>query len=386
MDALDRSLLEPLTRRPLLLPPNRVHRLWRGGAVLDRFQGRPAPADGDTPEEWIASTTVSRLPGRPADEGLSQVELSGGRRVPLAALMRAFPEAMLGAAHAARFGAQPGMLCKLLDSAMRLFIQAHPDQAFARRHLGSPFGKSEAWIILATRPAVDELPYILLGFRDGVTEADFRRAVRDQDTRALVQSLNRVPVHPGEVYLLDAGTPHALGPGVFLVEIQEPTDLVVNVEYRLFGRTEEQAFMGLGFDLAMRCFDYGAVGQAFVERHRLAPRVLDAVPEAEEAVLIGPEDSPHFSAARLAVHGQVEDRDAGRPYVGIVTAGDGAILGDKGSAAIRAGTTFFVPAASQHRCYRGEVTLIKCFPPGPEGPGDGERARRPPAGPRPRGS
>lgn len=368
MDRSDYAMLEPLTRQPVLLPPNRVFRLWRGGAVLDRFQGRPDAEDGNTPEEWVASTTVSRLPGRPPEEGLSRIQLPDGRRLPLKTLIEAFPEAMLGRAHVARFGRELGVLCKLLDSAMRLFIQAHPDRAFARRHLGSDVGKTESWIVLATRTMAGEEPYILLGFKEGVTEADFRRATRAQDTGAQVEALNKVDVRPGEVYLLEAGTPHALGPGVFLVEIQEPSDLVVNVEYRLFARTEEQAFMGLGFDLAMTCFNHQAVGQAFVDAHRLIPRAVSDQPEAREEVLIGPEDTSYFGASRLTLHGSLSDRDRGRCYVGIVIAGEGAIEGDGAPIALRAGTTFFMPAASQHRSFRATaspLTLVKCFPPRP---------------------
>jgi mannose-6-phosphate isomerase len=367
MASAERALLE-LTRQPLLLPPNRVYRLWRGGAVLDRFQGRADPQDGSTPEEWVASTTVSRLPDRPPDEGLSQVRLPDGGRLPLKTLIETFPEAMLGQAHVARFGAELGVLCKLLDSAMRHFIQAHPDRAFARRHLGSAFGKTEAWIILSTRVIEGEEPYILFGFRDGVTEAEFHRLVREQDSAGLGALVNRVPVAAGEVYLLEAGTPHALGPGVFLVEIQEPTDFVVNAEHRRFGRTEAQAFMGLPFEVAMRCFSYEAAGEAFVRRQRRAPRLLDGSADGREEELIGPGDTPHFGAARLTVRGALADRDRGRCYAGIVVEGGGSLEGESISVPLRAGATFFVPAASRHTTYRASaapLTVIKCFPPRP---------------------
>jgi mannose-6-phosphate isomerase len=294
------------------------------------------------------------------------VELPDGRGLPLASLIQAFPDAMLGAAHVSRHGPVLGVLCKLLDSAMRLFIQAHPDRSFARRHLGSAFGKTESWIVVSTRSIAGEEPYILFGFKSGVTEADFRQAARAQDTAALVDALNRVRVGPGDVWLLTGGTPHALGPGVFLVEIQEPTDLVVNVEHRLFGRTEEQAYMGLGFDAAMRCFNYEAAGQAFLDAHRLTPRSLTDQPDAREEVLIGPDHTPYFGASRLTVTGTTGDRDRGRCYIGIVLSGRGTIEGAAAPAHIAAGTTFFIPAASEHRAYRataGPLTIIKCFPP-----------------------
>jgi mannose-6-phosphate isomerase len=361
------AALEPLTRRPLLLVPNRVYRLWQGGAVLDRFQGKPHGEDGHYPEEWIGSTAVSRLPGRPPDEGLSRISLPDGGAIGLKTLIEAFPEAMLGAPHVARHGTELAVLCKLLDSSMRLFIQAHPDAAFARRHLSSTFGKTESWIILATRPIAGEEPYILFGFREGVTEAEFRRITRVQDLPAMVEALNRIPVRPGEVYLVEAGTPHALGPGVLLVEIQEPTDLVINAEHEGTGRTEAQAFLNLGLDLAMSCFNYQAVGLDFVIRRRLAPRLLADDSQATEERLIGPEDTPSFGAARLTVRGCIRDRDRGRCYAGVVTAGRGAIETAAGPIPLQVGSTLFVPAASTHEAYRAApgqpLTVIKCFPP-----------------------
>ena len=370
MAAPSPASLASLTRRPLPLARNRVYRLWRGGALLDRMQGQPDPADRNVPEEWVGSTTVSRLPGRPSDEGLSRIALPDGGAVVLKELIEAFPEAMLGGAHVAHLGAELGVLCKLLDSAARLPVQSHPSAAFAKRHLGSDFGKTEASLILATRPIDGVTPYMLLGFKDGVTEAEFRRIVQAQDIPAQIGTLNRIEVKPGDVYLVGPGMPHALGPGVFMIEVQEPTDLVVNTEYTFCGiqRTETQVFMGLGFDLGMSCFNYQAAGMAYVARHKLGSRILRDDPTGSEEVLIGPEHTRCFGMARLTVRDRIPERDRGRCYVGIVIEGRGALLGPGGDMPVEAGTTFFVPAASEQEAFRAEsqgpLVVIKCFPPG----------------------
>ena len=361
--------LTPLTRQPLPLLRNRVYRVWKGGALLDRFQCQPDPADRNVPEEWVGSTTVSRLPGRPADEGLSRVGLPDGASVVLKDLIAAFPEAMLGEAHAARLGPDLGVLCKLLDSAMRLPIQCHPDAAFARRHLGSNYGKTEAWLILATRSVEGVSPYMLFGFREGVKEAEFRRAVRAQDIPAQIASLNRLEVEPGDIYLVNAGTPHALGPGIFLIEIQEPTDLVVITEHVFCGlkRTEAQCYLNLGFDLGMRCFNYQATGEAYVSRHRLTPRTLRDDPAGLEESLIGREHTPCFGMDRVTVRGRLSDRDRGRCYIGIVVEGRGRLTGPGCDLPLRSGEAFFVPAASEHAAFEAAagqaLRLVKCFPP-----------------------
>ena len=354
--------LAPLARQPLPLARNRVYRLWRGGALLDRLQGQPDPADRNVPEEWVGSTTVSNLPGRPPDEGLSRIPLPGGSTVVLKDLIDAFPEAMLGAAHVAHMDAELGVLCKLLDSAERLAIQCHPSAAFVKRHLGSDFGKTEASLILATRSVDGVTPYMLLGFKDGVTEAEFRRMVRAQDIPAQRGALNRIEVQPGEVYLITPGMPHALGPGVFMIEVQEPTDLVVNTEYTYCGvqRMEAQCFMGLGFDLAMSCFDYEGTGMAYVARHRPVSRILEDGPAGSEEVLIGPEHTPCFGMARLTVRDRIPDRDRGQCYVGIVIEGRGRLCCPAGDTPLQAGTTCFIHSSlspAEVTRYARQITL-----------------------------
>jgi mannose-6-phosphate isomerase len=357
-----------LTRQPLRLARNRVYRTYRGGALLDRWQGVAQPTDGYFPEEWVGSTTVSRLPGRPKNEGLSQVLLPDGSTPVLKQLIEQDPEGMLGAAHVARHGTDLAVLCKILDSAMRLAIQVHPDRAFAKQHCHSGFGKTESWIILATRRVGGEAPFILFGFREGVTEDGFQRLVRAQDIPGQVAALNRIEVQPGEVYLVTAGTPHAIGPGVFMIEVQEPTDLVINTEYTVgeIRRTEAQCMMGLPFELGMQCFDYRATGPDHVRRCTLAPRLISEDGAGREDCLIGPEDTPCFEVGRLVATGAVADRDRGRCYVGIVTEGKGSIEGPAGAIALEPGTTLFVPAASEHTGYRAApdtpLSLVKCFP------------------------
>jgi mannose-6-phosphate isomerase len=369
--------MERLTQQPLLLAPNRVFRSYTGGALLEALQGEAHPKDAHFPEEWVGSTTATRLSGRPRDEGLSRVAAAGERHVLLKTLTETFPDAMLGAAHVAQYGRNLGVLCKLLDAATRLSIQTHPTRAFARQHLRSDFGKTESWIIIGTREIGGEAPYILLGFRDGVTEADFRRITELQDTQAQVGALNRIAVHPGDVYLVPAGVPHAIGAGVFMIEVQEPTDFTVNIEFNYGGvqRTEAQCFLGLGFDLGMRCFDYGTGGLLCVRQNTLIPRTVRQDAQSHEEILIGPEHTTYFGASRLVIRGTAADRYHGECYIGIVIQGCGQILPSASEPLpLRPGSAFFVPAASRHEAIQADpnrpLTLIRCFPPGnlSEGP------------------
>ena len=128
-----------------------------------------------------------------------------------------------------------GVLVKLLDPAERLPVHAHPTRAFARQHLDSFFGKTEAWIILATRATADgPAPALRLGFRRDVAPEELRAWIDEERSEALLDAMHEVPARAGDAWLVPAGTPHAIGAGVFIAEVQEPTDFSIVAETRGF--------------------------------------------------------------------------------------------------------------------------------------------------------
>src|SRR4051794_10795678 len=126
--------------RPVALPPNPVRRFYEGGAGIAALRGEPFSGDR-VPEDWVGSTTEAF--GEP---GVGPSNFADGTS--LRDAIAADPEAWLGGAHVARWGADPILLVKLLDAGARLPVHAHPDGPFARRHLGTRFGKTEAWIVI----------------------------------------------------------------------------------------------------------------------------------------------------------------------------------------------------------------------------------------------
>ena len=73
----------------------------------------------------------------------------------------------------------------------------------------------------------------------------------------MLAAMNRFAVEPGDVVYVPAGLPHAIGPGVMLTELQEPTSFSVLAEHVTFGLDDDQATLGLGWDVAIDCFDLG---------------------------------------------------------------------------------------------------------------------------------
>ena len=98
----------------VLLPPNRVWRSYAGGGTLDALAGRTA-ADANCPEDGIASTTCAINAGREhLREGQSTVTLEGAPH-DFTTLLASDPDYFLGAAHTAKFGAQPHLLVAIQE-------------------------------------------------------------------------------------------------------------------------------------------------------------------------------------------------------------------------------------------------------------------------------
>src|SRR6185312_10728209 len=105
--------------------------------------------------------------------------------------------------------------------------------------------------IVSARPDA----YVHLGFDRDVTSEELAAWVIEQDTAGMLAATNRIPVAAGDAILCPAGLPHAIGDGILLVEVQEPTDFSVLLEYDGFGLAE--GHLGLGYDLALQCVDRG---------------------------------------------------------------------------------------------------------------------------------
>jgi mannose-6-phosphate isomerase len=343
---------------PIVLGPNQVHRFYRGGPAVAGFRGNQS-ADDHAPEDWVASATSVFGAER---TGLSV--LPDGRTA--AETFDAYPEAFFGPRHAERFGANPGLLVKLLEAGERLPVHCHPDREFARRHLDCPYGKTEAWVIVEVRTP-DSHADVFLGFREEIDPATLAVWVTEQDTSAILDAMHRVPVTMGDAVLVPAGLPHAVGEGVLLVELQEPTDLSVLLEWDGFDVDgARDGHMGLGFDVALGCVDRSGWGTRRLERLR-TPREDGREVRPGVDVVFPAEADPFFRAERI------RPRDASPLPAGfsvlVVTRGRGRLeFGNDGSLELARGTTVLVPFAAGDCRLVGPVEAVRCMPPDPDAP------------------
>lgn len=338
--------------RPIRLPMNRpAPRPYRGGAQIERFR-RLRPSEQQwAPEDFLASTVTTF---GSAGEGLTMID-----GVPLRELIAQDPIGFLGAPHVDRFGANPQLLCKLLHTGERLFVHAHPDTRFARSMLGVPTGKTEAWIVLSVDETVGGRAW--LGFADEVDSDDLERWFDAQDSAQMLAALNQVELHPGDTLFVPAGVPHAIGAGILLLELQEPADLSVILEYRPFERLgRKDGLLGLDARTALSC----------ITRTPLAAEqlsgLLGTVPPHGRAELFPDAARPFFRAESLAsASGAPVDLPA-RFAVLVVTAGAGVLTWTDGEMAVVAGDVLLVPHGAGDVRLSGDVRGIRCLPPDPE--------------------
>ncbi len=358
-------------RRPFRLLPNRVWRTYQGGAFLDRIEGKPDPKDGNHPEDWIGSAVSALNPARPGPavpgEGLSIAEACDGRRLPMTAVLADDPEAALGADHVVAFGVKPQLLVKFIDSAVRLSIQAHPSVAWAKANLGAASGKTEAWWILETRRPD---AWVLAGFQRPPGRDTWRRMIAEQDSEAMMACFDPIRVAPGDILLIEGGLPHAIGPGLTLVEIQEPTDFVVQCEYadKTLKVSESARTMGLGAERVVDMFDFTAYAPAEVKARFGARPVVIAEAEGgrEEALLAAPR-TRLLEARRIQVSGTFAPTFDGRYSILIVLEGEGTLTVGGEATALKPWTRLFLPAAIEQGQLAGCMTLARCLPPRPAG-------------------
>ena len=322
---------------PLILPlsPNYVWRSYRGGSILRAFRGENGGPDDHYPEDWLASTVRARNGAKSSgpEEGLAHIPWEGRERF-LAELPAEdyFPGAVSDGF---------GVLLKLLDSAERLHIQAHPNDAYVRKQFGGQAGKTECWYVLSTR---QEEAWVYLGLQRPPAPREWERMILDQDLPAMLACFDKIPVKPGDCLMVPAGVPHAIGEGIFLMELQQPSDWVVRCEFTVGNYTlpHEARFMGLELADCLEIFDFTAYGP---DAWRQVPRVLTRGATHLEEDLIDLAHAAFFRLRRLRGTG-LASFTCPQPAVLIATQGAGSLVSPEYTIPVQRGKTRLLPASA----------------------------------------
>lgn len=139
------------------------------------------------------------------------------------------------------------LLIKLIDAKDNLSVQVHPSDEYALKNENS-FGKSEMWHIIDA----DEGCGLYVGFKKDYTKEEVEKLLKDGN---ILDALNFFEVKPGETYLINPGTIHAIGKGVRLIEIQQNSDLTYRL-YDYLRKDKEGNYRPLHIEKALKVINF----------------------------------------------------------------------------------------------------------------------------------
>ncbi|MDY4969496.1 MAG: type I phosphomannose isomerase catalytic subunit, partial [Lachnospiraceae bacterium] len=224
--------------------------------------------------------------------------------------------------HCRRFRDFP-ILIKFIDAKQNLSIQVHPDNKYALKNEGQ-YGKTEMWYIMDAK----EGAFLYYGFKKEISKEEFAKRI-EEDT--LLEVLNAVPVHKGDVLFIESGTIHAIGENILIAEIQQNS----NVTYRVY--------------------DYGRVGKDGKKRDLHIEKAL-AVTNRVPIVKSGSSyphvaDCDYFTVDKLNLDGcmmkKMEGTVTDDSFVSILMLdGEGTITCGDETVSYKKGDSLFLPAGS----------------------------------------
>lgn len=197
---------------PLRLGRIFLEKVW-GGRSLERVPGIELEGDGPIGETW-------ELVDRTDHNSVVRGGEADGEH--LRDLMATDRESLLGASRPTAEGRFP-VLIKYLSASEPLSVQVHPNDAIATKLGAGDCGKTESWYILDAEPG----SLVYLGLRPEVDPSELCTAAGGP---GVVDALRAWPVTAGQFVHVPAGTLHAIGAGITLVEVQQNSD----VTYRLY--------------------------------------------------------------------------------------------------------------------------------------------------------
>jgi len=168
------------------------------------------PGHYPTAEAWIVWEDDVIESGPLAGQTLGEVAVEYG-------------ETLLGAKAMSRTGTRFPLLIKLLDCAQWLSLQVHPNDAQALELEGpNQFGKTEAWHVLDSEPDAK----LIAGVKPGTSPEALAESIRNG---TVIDHVQYADVKQGDTVFMQAGTLHALGPGLLIYEVQQTSDWTYRV-------------------------------------------------------------------------------------------------------------------------------------------------------------
>ena len=313
---------------PLRLKPCLRSYLWGGTRLRGEYH---KTGEGVIAESWELSVRA---------DGQTYIDSGEHCGESLADVLRADPVGMAGT----RCGIAPfPLLIKLIDAQKDLSVQVHPSDAAACREKGEQ-GKTEMWYVVDCKPEST----LFLGFSRAVTPDELRRRAKDG---TICEVLNRVAVHPGDVFFVRPGTVHAIGAGLLIAEVQQSS----NLTYRVYD------YGRLGADGKPRPLH---IDKALAVTRREPPQTPVGPTEPEQSVAGGSVQPlfacDKFTTAVLTVEGTMSDSVSNESFVSLLTVeGEGTLSYRGETYPLKKGQSVFLPAGMGTYELTGRMQVLR---------------------------
>ena len=317
---------------PLRFKPRLKERIWGGESLAAKCGKRSAKG-----KRYGESWEISGVAG-----DLSVVSSGMFKGNDLQEMVEIYMGDLVGEKVYDKFGIEFPLLVKHIDTAALLSIQVHPDDRLAAERHNS-YGKTEVWYVTECEPGAS----LYLGLKSGVTRAQYLDAVV---AGTLPELLQKYEVHAGDAFFIPAGTIHAIGKGIKVVEIQQTSDIT----YRIFdwNRVDDNGRpRQLHTALAIDAIDFDSDAQYVITRP----------PQKNTPVKIV--CCPYFTTNLLEVEGEVErDFSSLDSFVIYVCVEGSVALSCEGAEeCLSKDDVLLVPAEQMAVTLKGDGTLLEVY-------------------------
>lgn len=233
------------------------------------------------------------------------------------------------------------LLTKILDANDKLSVQVHPDDDYARQNAGES-GKTECWYILDCKEDAE----IIYG-----VDADSKKEVEELiDKQAFDDLFHRVKVKPGDFYYVPAGTVHAIGEGIMILETQQSSDTT----YRIYDYNRKDKD-GNARDLHLE------ESKAVIDVSNKTPNTTPEVTEYEVNTYTEFVSNHFFTVGKWEI---AESLNYEKPHsycLISVIEGNGVLEVDDESFNIEKGTHFILTSEDKNITFKGQLTFIVSY-------------------------
>lgn len=235
------------------------------------------------------------------------------------------------------------ILVKLIDAKKDLSVQVHPDDKYALEY-ENQYGKTEMWYILDA----EEGAKITYGFSHNVDIEEFKKNI---NTERLKDFLYTVNANKGDVFLITAGTIHAIGGGILLAEVQQNSNLTYRV-YDYLRKEKNGNLRPLHIEKAMNVLDTFP-SKSFDAQQK----TIRVYPDYTQQILYG---CPYFKVTKIHIKKQFAFNTSPKSFsVILCIENNGEILHNNIKYTIDTMQSYFIPAGTENIIIKGNIKILE---------------------------